>query len=167
MKKLFEIPIYAFSPEMFKTKVTRYKQSLVEEFHRKHNRIDNAEFREWMFCLCHPFQLWNYNHIVGYIVLLSDGVDVVFELYLQAHEKLFKSRYYWRSTRKWFLENQGINGFHFRIDENDSSDAIREKIYSWLEKLIKEYIPSKYYIDREAFDSIAPIIDYSDLGVKE
>ena len=166
MKKLFEIPIYACSPSAFSIRVGKHKEALSSEHLQPYRKIDDDQIRQRLFYACHPFQLWDYNHIVGYIVMLSDGVDVFFELYLQAHGYHHKSRYHWRSTQKWFLENQSVAGYHFRLEEKDSSEAIRAKIHLWLDGMIRELVPSKYYVDRESFDNIDSIVDYSKLVLK-
>ena len=163
MKKLFEIPIYAFSPLAFSARVKKYKESFIAEYQEKHVRVSDSRMRQLLYLVCHPFQLWDYNHIVGFIVILSDGVDVFFDLYLQAHSYYKKTRYHWRSTQKWLLENQSVTGYHFRLNERDTSEMIRAKIRSWLDGMIKELVPSKYYVDREAFDRIDPMINYSSL----
>jgi hypothetical protein len=112
---------------------------------------------------CHPFQLWRFNHIIGYIVISTDFNAVYFDLYKQADGQYNKSRYSWRSTQKWFFEDQGLGGWHFRLDSKYSNEDIRMKINSWLENLITAHLPKKYYVDKEAFCNINGFMDYKSL----
>ena len=101
-----------------------------------------------------------YNHIVGYIVISYDISDVSFDLYLQAQGIHHKSRYHWKTKQKWFLADQHLGGYHFRLDEKLSSEDIRERIHTWLDGLIQNKVPKSYYVDLEAFSSIDRMIDY-------
>lgn len=60
-----------------------------------------------------------------------------------------------------FLENQHIIGYHFRLKNSDSSDTIREQIHLGLKGIIDDLVPSRYYVDRESFDRIDSMMDYS------
>jgi len=78
MRKLFEIPIYAFSPENLYHRVNKYKKALQSEYAQTTKNGNPEHVKEWLFLCCHPFQLWQYNHIVGYIVVSYDVCDVYF-----------------------------------------------------------------------------------------
>lgn len=161
--KLFEIPIYAYSPEGLQKKVSEYKEKHKESYEVSHEKIDQQHMNACANFACSPYQTWQYNHIVGYIVIVSEKNDIVFELYLQTHSSNYKSRYIWRSNQKWFLCNQNILGYHFMIKPTDTNDIIKKRVFSFLEGIIKEFIPSKYYVDREAFENINKLINYESL----
>lgn len=163
MRKLFEIPIYAFSPENLYHRVNKYKKALQSEYAQTTKNGNPEHGKEWLFLCCHPFQLWQYNHIVGYIVVSYDVCDVYFDVFLQAQGIHNRSRYFWKTKQKWFLENQHLGGYHFRLNDRLSNDDIRERIHSWLEGLIKDKVPKKYYVDHEAFDTVDKMIDYTHL----
>lgn len=165
LMKLFEIPIYAYSPEGLQKKVSEYKEKHKKEYEISHKKIDQQHMSACANLACSPYQLWEYNHIVGYIVIASEKNDLVFELYLQAHSNNFKSRYIWLSNQKWFLCNQNILDYHFRMKPTDTNEIIKAKIILLLEEIIKEFIPSKYYVDRDAFDNVNKLIDYESLLV--
>ena len=167
MNKLFEIPIYPFSPEVFKKRVTKYRESETSKYKKTHSEVEETRMRQLLYTICYPYQIWDYNHIVGFIAIESDYADVFFELFLQAQGDRHKSCYHWKSNNKWFLERQSISGYHFHINDNDSSEEIRVKIHFWLNSLIEKHVPSKFYVDRQSFDTIDSMIDYSQLTKSE
>ena len=163
MSKLFEIPIYAFTPDILRKRVNEHKESLEKEYKQSHQNDDQSHMRNWIFLCCHPFQLWDYNHIVGFIVISFDKCDVFFDLFLQAQGIYNKTRYYWNSKQKWLLDNQHLGGWHFRLDDTYSSEDVRIRIHSLLDGLIRDRIPKSFYVDREAFDAVDKMIDYTRL----
>ena len=69
MKKLFEIPIYAFKPDILKKNAQKAKESVQEEFYSRYTESKPALVNETISIVCYPFRLFNYNHIVGYIAM--------------------------------------------------------------------------------------------------
>lgn len=65
--KLFEIPIYAYSPEGLQKKVSEYKEKHKESYEVSHEKIDQQHMNACANFACSPYQTWQYNHIVGYI----------------------------------------------------------------------------------------------------
>ncbi len=163
MSKLFEIPIYAFSPGQHQQRLSRYKASLQQAYENTHGRGNTSKMNEWIYLVCHPFQLWDYNHIVGYIVISFDKADINFDLFLQAQGQYNKTRYQWRTTQKWLLESQRVGGWHFRLEEIDPNETIKSKIESLLDGMIRELVPQKYYVDKEAFSTMNRLADYTRL----
>lgn len=160
MSKLFEIPIYAFSKETHRKEVEKYKQSLRLKYTSKSRFGTAKDMNKWLYLVCHPYQLWEFNHIVGFIVISFDRNNILFDLYLQAYGQHHKSKYYWRSNQKWLLENMRVGGWHFRVEKKHTSEEIRRSIHARLNGMIKELIPSKYYVDLEAFKTVDQMIDY-------
>ena len=161
--KLFEIPIYAYSPEKFKEITDRYIENQNREYLENHVKVDKQHMDACAYLACFPYRVWDYNHIVGYISISIEKFDIIFDLYLQAVWEGHKSRYIWRSKQKWFLVNQQITGYHFRIKQTDTNEEISIKIKEMLDGLVKDFLPEKYYIDRESFDTVNSMVDYSKL----
>ena len=66
----------------------------------------------------------------------------------------------WRTSKKTFLYDIHTNGTHFRVDESMNSQDIQYEIADMLDSIIKEQVPKKYCVDRQAFDNINSKIDY-------
>ena len=81
----------------------------------------------------------------------------MFKVYLPTQQK---QRYMWRTSKKTFLYDIHSNGTHFRVNESMSSQDIQCEIADMLNSIIKEQVPKKYYVDRQAFDNINSKIDY-------
>lgn len=45
-----------------------------------------------------------------------------------------------------------LNGFHFRIEPDDTNETIRNQILEWLDYLLDDKIFKNRYIDRSLFD---------------
>lgn len=71
-----------------------------------------------------------------------------------------KKRYVIASSKKTFLYDIEANSTHFRVDEKMTNSDIRENLLSELLNIQKTHIPKRYYIDREAFDTLNPFVDY-------
>lgn len=66
----------------------------------------------------------------------------------------------WRTSKKTFLYDVHSNGTHFRVNESMCNEDIQYEIADMLDSIIKEQVPKKYYVDRQAFDNINSKIDY-------
>ena len=104
-----------------------------------------------------PERVWQYNHIVCYVVIGYEFGDISFKLYLPTPQK---QRYMWRTSKKTFLYDVHSNGTHFRVNESMCNEDIQYEIADMLDSIIKEQVPKKYYVDRQAFDNINSKIDY-------
>jgi hypothetical protein len=96
-------------------------------------------------------------------VISFDKADINFDLFLQAQGQYNKTRYQWRTTQKWLLESQRVGGWHFRLEEIDPNETIKSKIESLLDGMIRELVPQKYYVDKEAFSTMNRLADYTRL----
>ena len=52
------------------------------------------------------------------------------------------------------------NGTHFYISDSMTTEDIRSKTTEMLDNIIKIHIPKRYFVDREAFDTINSHLDY-------
>lgn len=154
MHKFIEIPIYALDKSTLCARYKKYVETL--------RRDVFPDIKEEIFQRCleietHPKRIWEYNHIVGYIVIGYEIGDILFKVYLPTPQK---QRYMWKTSKKTFLYDIHANGTHFRVDGSMSSQDIQHEIADMLNSIIKEQVPKKYYVDRQAFDNINSKIDY-------
>ena len=156
MIKLHEIPIYALSKKALSKRYDRFK----ERFRESCPTIDDESFRKCVDLETFPQRCWNHNHVVGYIDIFVDRQDFIFEIYLPYPET---KRYDWRRSRKIHVRSIIANGTHFYVDLNMSNADIQTQITEMLAWVIKDHIPSKYYVDRDAFDTVHRHIDYKNI----
>ena len=159
--KLFEIPIYALSRDSLMKRYSNRRKKLIDKLNliRTQNGDQNTinhiiELETW------PQRLWDYNHIVGYIVIRVDSTDISFEQYTSVESI---KRYHWNSKKaKVFLKKNMINGYHFYF-RNYNGGEIRSKIHQMLDDIINRMVDKRFFVDREAFDQADQFIDYSKL----
>ena len=153
--KLFEIPIYALTKEKLHERVEKHIVKLKNE----HPDAPEETIKHVIELTTFPQRLWDYNHIVGYIVISKEDNDIVFDEYLPVETV---QKYYWTSKQKRFIQNTGLVGTHFRISNMKTSEEIRNQIHEFLDERIKK-LKKGYYVDREAFDAADALLDYSKL----
>lgn len=160
--KLFEIPVYALKQSTLKERYMAKRQKLIDEFDLVRTQNGNAQKIDNIVEMeTYPQRLWNYNHIVGYIVISVNSTDISFDQFVPAH---VLKRYYWdNKTSKTFLRSNHLSGYHFCY-QNLSTDAeIRSRIHEMLEEIISKTVNQRFYVDREAFDQADRLMDYSRL----
>ena len=153
MTKLFEIPIYALSREVLSERYESYKRKFSKRF-------PNADVETTAFCIAHtvfPKNTWDHNHIVGYIDIIYENNDIVFEIYLP-HPEI--KRYNWIRSNKVCVRNVGALGTHFYVDSEMNNNDINKQIKEMLNWVIKDFVPKKYYVNREFFDILSGHVDY-------
>lgn len=145
--KLFEIPVYAFSRDKLANKVKIRE----EEFHYyPYGHIDDANALIPVSDTF-PKKLYDYNHVVGVIVILIDKYEVEAKLFKALYEK-----YYWKSGRKKFLVDMHINGAHLRYSINNIKDCIR-----YVYNIAVSCVDKPMFIDDECFTNLLDLIDWS------
>ena len=152
MRKLFEIPIYAINRKTLREKYSKY----VCKIEAIYKHCDAATKQYYIDAETYPQRTWDYNHIVGYIRILTKQQDVIFEIYLPYQ----KERYSWKSKSKYFLYNIQANGTHFYVGEKRTNSDIQEQVTEMLNSIIKYRIPNRYFVDTEAFETLNGMIDY-------
>ena len=156
MIKLHEIPVYALSKKELSRRFRYHKEKLKSILPN-----DNEEEFRWIIeGETFPQCVWVHNHVVGYIDILFSGQDVVFEVYLPYPEI---NRYSWLGRRKVVLRNVMTNGTHFYVDSKMDNADIQDRMVDMLDWIIKEHIPSRFYVDRNTFDTIRNSIDYLEI----
>ena len=155
MVKLFEIPIYGLSRETLHARYNKY----CDNFHQKY---PNASIECSERCIeleTASQRCWEYNHIVGYILIYFEFNDIWFNVYLPKQ----CDRYRWESCQKTFIRNIFANSTHFRIDDLSNNEAIQKDLADMLDSTIKAHVPKRFYVDRETFDSTYKFINYSNI----
>jgi hypothetical protein len=66
----------------------------------------------------------------------------------------------WNTKRKIHVQNIGVNGTHIYWGSLKTNEEFREAVSSMLDQVITDHIPKRFYVDREAFDTINAYLDY-------
>lgn len=156
MKKLFDIPIYALRPDELKCRVEQRIAKLKEYA----AGADRETMDMIIDCETFPKRCWDYNHIVGYIRISATRQDIVFDLFLP---RPAVERYIWNSTRKVFLYDVNANGTHFYIGNMKTNREIQCATAEMLTWVVRNYVPKRFYADRDSFDTLNTHLDY--LGI--
>lgn len=154
--KLFEIPVYAISR---KNLIDRYR-SFCAKLKNEHPSCSEEHMTSLVALMTYPYRLWDYNHIVGYIRISTNGRDILFDIFLPEPHK---DRYHWRSEHKVFLYDISANGTHFYVSSKMCNDDIQVRAAETLQAIIETHIPKRYFVDTEAFYHLNPNLDY--LGI--
>ncbi len=155
--KLFEIPVYAFSKETLEEKVENARQKLLSSY--EGSNVTNEHINTAFFIKYYPHFLWEYNHIVGYIVISKKANDIVLEWYTSSPSII---RYHWDSNRKHFLKAEVLSGYHFYIGNLKTGDRLRERIHDLLKGFIND-LKKSYFVDIETFNNIDSLLNYDKL----
>ena len=153
MMKLFEIPVYAMEKKELNLKYHQCAQKMRAELADRPEETIQRCIEIQMY----PQRLWDYNHIVGYIVISVTPQDVVFHIYLPTPHK---ERYVWSSGRKTFLCDISANGTHFYVSDKTENRDIQKRTAEMLNGVINDHIPKRYFVDKEAFENLNGMIDY-------
>lgn len=161
--KLFEIPIYAFSRTELKKRIKKWK--------KKYNEKESE-------MLMNERKQYDYNHIVGFIVINYKDCDITGALYLPhllshfmvkgtegvLEEDAYKRKYIWHSSRKTFIEKMDINGAGFFGDNLQNHEIVQiiDDLLAMIQESVYGY-NKKYYIDYEVYNNTKNCIDYTNL----
>lgn len=149
--KLFEIPVYALSKNELEIRVKKREK----EFHYYPYKHIDESMSDIAVSDTYPKKLYDYNHVVGMIVIYIDKYEVEAKLFKARYEK-----YYWKSGRKKFLEDMHINGAHSRYNINEIKDCIKT-VY----RIAASCVGKSMFIDDECFTNLVDLIDWT--GVVE
>lgn len=155
---LYEIPVYWLSKESLKKKVEKRIVHLKQEC-VFHETSESAQ-RFIIDLETYPMRNWEYNHIAGYIKIYIAGWDISFNIYLPFDNIGRIPKYYWNTTRKHYVKDTGLNGQHFYLGNKKTNAEICHSIDEMLTDIVKEYIPKRFVVDRQAFDVLNQRVDY-------
>ena len=134
--KLFEIPVYALSRNELKKRVEKYESKF----------YDNNIRKMIMNNVIYPKSVWDYNHIVGFIVICYQNQDIFLKWYTDLRAK----KYHWNSNRKNFFQNYFIHGYRYNTEKYSKIEIIK-KLREGIDEIAAE---RGYYVDLEAFDNM-------------
>ena len=159
MKYIFAIPIYALSKEHLSRKVKQKERAIME----KRTNVYCQEGSKYMDRIileeCTPMNIWEYNHIIGYIKIGVTAHDVWFEFYLCDSF----TKYNWTTHRKKFIRPYQTIGDHFCVEPERSNIDIGKDIKSMLENMKKSDLLKKYFVDSSIFDETYTHLDYKSI----
>ena len=153
MKKLFELPIYAFSKVEFEKKIQE-----LYDLEMREKEVNNQTYEEKLVSThlaLSPYKYYDYNHIIGVLCILYDKSDV----YFCEYDAINMTRYRLKSNKKIFLEKMETVGMHFRHKDIDN-DLIINKLNNYVKALSKKYKSRNRYINVECFDNVYKFLDY-------
>lgn len=104
-----------------------------------------------------PMNVWKYNQIVGYITINISKHDIWFDLYSSLNKK-----FQFKSKTKQFIQDTNLLGWHFRVEDDDNNDFIKNEIIKLLNNLIKEKQFKNRYIDLSVFNEQVQFINIRD-----
>jgi len=153
-KTLFEIPIYSMPEKVFNGKWNKKKSELFELFVNHGHTRESAD--EGIFLTCYPRDIWKYNQIIGYITISVSQHDIWFDVI-----KSLDTVYYATSKTKHFMQDVGVLGMHFYV-QDESDEEIHTEIREWLRMIENEQIRRTMFVDYSVFDNI-----FDSINIKE
>ena len=157
MKYLFAIPIYALSKEGLNRRVERKEKENVKKRTNVYCQEDSKYMDRIVSEECTPMNIWEFNHIIGYIKIGVTAHDVWFEFYLCDSF----TKYNWTTHRKKFIRPYQTIGDHFCVEHERSNIDIGKDIKSMLENVKKSDFLNKYFVDSSIFDETYMYLDYN------
>lgn len=71
-------------------------------------------------------------------------------------------KFQFKSKTKQFIQDTNLLGWHFRVEDDDNNDFIKNNIIKWLNNLIKEKQFKNRYIDLSVFNQQVQFINIRD-----
>ena len=143
MKTLLIIPIYAFSEKTFRRRYEEHKQRICEKYDTKPDDIIQKIIEHETF----PQRSTLLNHVIGDITISFWGNDLYFTVYLP----LKMERYVWTSRQRNFMQDIMANSVHFNTTVCQDNKEIQHKVWEMIKMIIREYIPDRFYVDKQSF----------------
>lgn len=151
-KLIFSFPVYHISEELFEKKWSNYfnknpyKRKLLNYTYTGKHSLKYANY-------------WKYTHIVGYIEMYKDGVDLLPIIYTK------NSKYRFDKTNSYGFKVEHVCEMHqaFSISKDLSKSDLINKIKSAIEHYKKAYFSNKSVVDYSVFDAIVSYLDLKEL----
>lgn len=100
-----------------------------------------------------PLGIWKYNQIIGYITISTKNQDIIFELFKAVHKKIYPI-----SSKKQFIDNTYLNGYHFETTHYNDKE-IKEKISYYLKEIENLLNNKHFYVDYSVYNNFIDFID--------
>jgi len=152
MISLMEIPIYSMQENEFKKKWDKFINEGINNY--VSHGWEEDEARKSLYKTYHPQHVWKYNQIIGYIIISGSRNDIWIDLFMPGGKRIYA-----KSTKKRFMFNQGLNGYHFYILSGDTSSTVFLKIKDMIEGVIKTCGKDRF-VDTTTLLNIGPYIDW-------
>jgi len=152
---IFEIPVYRLSPDDYQKEIEKEKRKHLLIRWKTDKNLSKEQIEEVeRFYNYYYWKPWFYNEIIAYVRVYCDGRKVYGDLYKVTV----------KSIRKWFKKNFEYWGKFFEVwYHEESNDEFVEIIKYFLKESVKSYFWRKRYVDFEAFDRVARVIDWKKL----
>ena len=140
--KLFEIPIYSMTKELYKKRCNDYikknaNQTTPDNYESFYSYLKNTTLIE---------RPWLYNQIVGYIVISFYQNSIWFDEYATLDKKIHAI-----GNNKHYIKNMRLNGYHFYVSDSMSNMKIIQNIIQWIESIEKEIIKKPWFLEKNIF----------------
>lgn len=164
--RLFEIPIYGINEERYQAKhklaAAKFANNSLTLLRCENVEAEKDRLRDIYFeC---EYKSFEYNQIVGYIVIGINAMDLFFTLYLSDKRYRFNAMRVERSIKKIVRP-----GNHVYIGSSKTNDDIATIIKRWLHLEVVELNKKhkNYYVDTTALDNIVNDLDYLSIIKRE
>lgn len=156
--KLFEIPVYALPEEVLEKRVN----TAFGKFLMNHNYTgkSDTELKQLFDRTAYPARLWEYNHIIGYIVISKSGDDMILDWYAPLPTV---QKYYWNSGKKHYIQDTHLNGYHFYTGNMKTGVQLQQRLLEFITGFEKDLKKRGYFVDLESFSNIDRLLDYEQL----
>lgn len=149
--KIFEIPVYAMPKKVFYKRWEKVKNKTLDMFVSSGWKENEA--KRTIDQLYFPYTVFDYNQIIGYLIISINSNDV-FADYFYTEDEVFRIA----SKRRHFMSLMPSID-HLRIygcTNNEIADKIKELVDD-----CKSYIDKRFYIDDEIFNRLLYCVDYN------
>ena len=144
---LFEIPIYSMTKNEFDKRWEKIYNS------SRLSQLSDYSVSNYFF----PKNIWKFNQIIGYIVVLLKQREICFELWY-----CNDSKFYANSTQKHFMSNQSLLRCHFYVTANMDEAAIREEFNIFLD-IAKESVQRGHFLDCSIYENVVKHISFKSI----
>lgn len=152
-RKLLELPIYSMSEEAFSKRWNHHYEKRVRELMLSGHRTYEAASKDARVCTF-PYNVWQYNQIIGYIVIFISSNDVYFKQF-----RSLDSVYRFNSRTKHYIQyTESVNN-HFYISSRNTNEDIKEHIKKWIHSFSDELESQGLYLDISTFENIFDYLD--------
>lgn len=115
--KILEIPIYSMKENEFENKWKKY----FEKYFKGNSHFQDIKNSYY------PQNVWKYNQIIGYLEITYSNKTIWLNEYCTADKKIYA-----KSTKKHYIIDMGLNGYHFFVKNEMKNEDIINEILFWI-----------------------------------
>lgn len=147
--KLFEIPIYYTNSNIFNKKWDKERTRIITKLlYSGHSQSDAENFFKE---ISGDKRFWEYNQIIGYLVISIQDNDVNISLFMSKKQKIIFNK-----KSKVYIKAYPDRESHFYVSTRTTDIDIKARILEHIEehkKTIKD-IHKNYYLDMTIFNNL-------------